>query len=188
MAEKKGKEWAMKLTRRLAQQIAHIKLLARILFLNAFYYTNTNNETTNYYMTRGHKNLKFLFIEYGKISTIGGETALALMIASLYAKLEMHYGLVTTRLCRVFFSKQNTSTHSKFRLFCFVPTFVLVVLVALFSLALIAFVRVRGLDMSSMSQQEKAFVFTVILLVLVSILGSAITWFVHFIFLEINFS
>lgn len=185
MAEKKGKRWALDLTKRLSQQITHIKLVARILFLNAFYFRNPEDETGGsqqtsnqqaYYMTRGHKNLKFLFIEYGKISTIGGETALALMISTLYSKLEMHFGVLTTRLCRVFYSKPNSHTHSKFRLFCFIPTFVLVVFVFAFTLALLVFVRVRGLEISSFTQQEKAFVFTVILLISITVLGSSVTW------------
>ena len=185
MADKKGKRWAIDINKRLSQQITHIKLIARILFLNAFYLKNADddaangsqNNNSNYFLTRGHKNLKFLFIEYGKISTIGGETALALMIATLYSKLEMHFGIVITRLCRVFFSKQNTHTHSKFRLFCFIPTFVLVILVLLFSLALLIFVRIRGIDFATLSQQERAFVFTVVLLILITVLGSSITWY-----------
>lgn len=183
LADRKSKEWAMRFNQRLAKQITHIKLLARILFLNAFYYMNTNSGesggtgTTSNQMTKGHKNLKFLFIEYGKISTIGGETALAVMIASLYTKLEMHYGLMTTRLCRVFYNKQNAQSHSKFRLFCFIPTFVLIVAVVVFSCALLVFVRIRGFDFVQFSQEERLFVITVLLIILVSILGSFATWY-----------
>ena len=186
LSDKRGKEWAERMIERLATQIVYIKLLGRILFINPFNQMNHrasggsgSNTPTNHpyhYLTKGHKNLKFIFVEYGKISAIGGETALALMIASLYSKLELHYGMLTIRLCRAFHKTDSSHYHSKFKRFCCVPSFFLVIIVIVFLFALTAFVRFKGFDFKSFNSQEQAFVFSVLFLITVSILSSSFTW------------
>jgi ankyrin repeat-rich membrane spanning protein len=113
--ERKEQEWAERICNRLSIQVSRFKLLLQVLFLNPYVTKTANTE---------HKNLRFIFTDYGKISTIGGENALALMVSGLCTKMEDQLGLVVTRLCRVFYNK--THSNDKFKKFCCIPTFILV--------------------------------------------------------------
>jgi hypothetical protein len=48
---------------------------------------------------------RFIYTEYGKVSTAEGEKASAGMIAELAINVEETFGLVATRLCRALHSK-----------------------------------------------------------------------------------
>jgi hypothetical protein len=48
---------------------------------------------------------RFIFTEYGKVSTAEGEKASASMIAELAINVEETFGIVATRLCRALHSK-----------------------------------------------------------------------------------
>ena len=164
--EKKEKEWAEKACQRISSQISSLKLLLRILFLNPFTYQKEN--------TLEHKNLRFIFTEYGKISTIGGESALALMISSMYSKMEMQLGVVLTRLCRVFHTKAHS--HSKYKRVCCIPTFLIVLVVLMLVLGLTIFFRITGFDVKNYSQTEYAVFVTFLVIIGVAIVLSSLTW------------
>lgn len=136
-----------------------------MLFLNPYVSKNLNSE---------HKNLRFIFTEYGKISTIGGENALALMVGGLCTKMEDQLGLVVTRLCRVFYNK--THSHDKFKKFCCIPTFILAILVIIMLLTLAVFLRVKNFNLATLSVEEQAFISTFGFIIGVSIVGSSVTW------------
>lgn len=99
---------------------------------------------------------------------------MAIMVGGLYTKMENQLGLVVTRLCRVFYNK--THSHDKFKKFCCVPTFILAILIIAMLLVLSIFLRVRGVNINNFSVQEKAFVSTFCLLIIMSALGSSVTW------------
>ncbi|CAF0825639.1 unnamed protein product [Brachionus calyciflorus] len=163
--EKRESEWAERLCEKVSTHLTRFKLLLRILFLNPIKYKNENIE---------HKNLRFIFTEYGKISTIGGENALALMISALNTKMEKQLGVVNTRLCRVFYNKSHS--HSKYRRFCCIPTFFLVIIVSLLLIGLAIFFRVKGFNLKNFNKEDEGFVITVVFMVLISIIGSSLTW------------
>ena len=48
---------------------------------------------------------RFIYTEYGKVSTAEGEKASAGMIAELATNVEETFGVVATRLCRALHSK-----------------------------------------------------------------------------------
>jgi len=48
---------------------------------------------------------RFIFTEYGKVSTVESEKASAGMIAELAINVEETFGFVATRLCRALHSK-----------------------------------------------------------------------------------
>ena len=50
-------------------------------------------------------NCRFIFTEYGKVSSVESEKASAVMIAELAMNVEETFGLVATRLCRALHSK-----------------------------------------------------------------------------------
>ncbi len=139
--------------------------MLRILFLNPFTYQKENLD---------HKNLRFIFTEYGKISTIGGETALALMISSMYSKMEMQLGVVITRLCRVFHTK--THSHSKFKRVCCIPTFIIVIVVIILLLCLGVFFRLKGFNINEYNSRDNAIFYTIVSIIGISVLLSSITW------------
>lgn len=163
--ERKEREWAERACEKISTHLTRFKLLLRILFLNPFNFKNENIE---------HKNLRFIFTEYGKISTIGGENALALMISSLNTKMEKQLGVVVTRLCRVFYNKSHSN--SKYRRFCCIPTFFLVFLLIILIVGLAIFFRVKGFELNNFKTEDQGFIITVAFIILVSILGSTFTW------------
>ena len=163
--EKKDHEWAERVCEKISIHLTRFKLLLRILFMNPFNYKNQNIE---------HKNLRFIFTEYGKISTIGGEKALALMISSLNTKIEKQLGVMVTRLCRVFYNKSHS--HSKYRRFCCIPTFFLAFFFIALILGLAIFFRVKGFELKTLKTEDQGFIITVTFLILISIVGSILTW------------
>lgn len=92
----------------------------------------------------------------------------------MYTKIELQLGVLTTRLCRVFYN--TTHAHSKFRRVCCIPTFVLVIFLVAILLTLAIFFRVKGFNIKAFNSQEQGFLFTILFLVVVSVLGSSLTW------------
>ncbi len=162
--ERKELEWAERICNRLSIQISRFKLLLQVLFLNPYVSKSENTE---------HKNLRFIFTDYGKISTIGGENALALMVTGLCTKMEDQLGLVVTRLCRVFYNK--THSNDKFKKFCCIPTFILAGLVLAMCLSLAIFFRIRGINLAGLSVEEKAFLSTFSIIITVALISSSLT-------------
>jgi ankyrin repeat-rich membrane spanning protein len=145
----KEKEWAERACQKLSSQLNRFKLLLRILFLNPNDYSKSR--TSDEHLVLGqHKTLRFIFTEYGKISTIGGESAFALMVGSLYAKIEDEFGTVITRLCRSFYDNKSHS-HSKFRRVCCIPTFLIIVALILTVFGLAIYIRIKNFDLQTVS-------------------------------------
>lgn len=168
-AERREKEWAERIIQKISVHLSRFKMLLKVLFLNPdSAYTTKRDETFE------HKSLKFIFAEYGKISTIGGENSLALMVASLYSKIEQEVGAPVARLCRAFYNKNHS--HGKFKRFCCIPTFVLVVLFLCLVVAIVIFVRVRGFNLNAFNEAEHGFLITIGFVVLISVIGSSYTW------------
>ena len=163
--DKKQKEWAERACENISRQINRFKLFMRILFLNPSRFNREDFE---------HKNLRFIFTEYGKISTLGGENALAYMISSLNTKIESHLGTFITRLCRVFYHKNHS--HSKFRRICCIPSFILVILVFSLLFGLVLFFRIRGLNFRIFRTEELAFIISIMFIIIASVFGTILTW------------
>ncbi len=88
---------------------------------------------------------RFIFTEYGKVSTVEGEKASTGMIAELAMNVEETFGFVATRLCRALHSKSlfenqfinmififliyslDLSRH-RFRYMCCIPAFIVVII------------------------------------------------------------
>lgn len=54
--------------------------------------------------------VRFLFTDYNRLSSVGGETSLAEMIATLSDACEREFGFMATRLFRVFKNEENQGT------------------------------------------------------------------------------
>ncbi|KAG7271466.1 hypothetical protein CRUP_018500, partial [Coryphaenoides rupestris] len=65
----------------------------------------------------------FLFTDYNRLSSVGGETSMAEMVATLSDACEREFGFMATRLFRVF--KNDEIQGKKWKKTCCVPSFVL---------------------------------------------------------------
>jgi len=66
---------------------------------------------------------RFIFTEYGKVSTVEGEKASTGMIAELAMNVEETFGFVATRLCRALHSKGSSKTQWINIIFLFLSTY-----------------------------------------------------------------
>ncbi|XP_051579430.1 kinase D-interacting substrate of 220 kDa-like isoform X2 [Myxocyprinus asiaticus] len=112
-----GWSWAWVLSTRLARHIGYLELLLKLMFVNP---PELPEQTTKALPVR------FLFTDYNRLSSVGGETSMAEMIATLSDACEREFGFLATRLFRVFKNDENQG--KKWKKTCCVPSFVLFVL------------------------------------------------------------
>ncbi|XP_060790078.1 kinase D-interacting substrate of 220 kDa B isoform X2 [Neoarius graeffei] len=106
--------WAWLISTKLARHIGYLELLLKLMFVNP---PELPEQTTKALPVR------FLFTDYNRLSSVGGETSMAEMIATLSDACEREFGFLATRLFRVF---KNDETHGKkWKKTCCVPSFVL---------------------------------------------------------------
>ncbi|TRY55853.1 hypothetical protein DNTS_035050 [Danionella cerebrum] len=112
-----GWSWAWVLSTRLARHLGYLELLLKLMFVNP---PELPEQTTKALPVR------FLFTDYNRLSSVGGETSMAEMIATLSDACEREFGFLATRLFRVF--KNDETQGKKWKKTCCVPSFVLFVL------------------------------------------------------------
>uniref|UniRef100_UPI003AAFE9B9 kinase D-interacting substrate of 220 kDa B isoform X2 n=1 Tax=Centroberyx gerrardi TaxID=166262 RepID=UPI003AAFE9B9 len=106
--------WAWVISTRLARQVGYLELLLKLMFVNP---PELPEQTTRALPVR------FLFTDYNRLSSVGGETSMAEMIATLSDACEREFGFMATRLFRVF--KKDEIQGKKWKKTCCVPSFVL---------------------------------------------------------------
>ncbi|XP_062378149.1 kinase D-interacting substrate of 220 kDa B isoform X2 [Sardina pilchardus] len=106
--------WAWVVSTGLARHIGYMELLLKLMFVNP---PELPEQTTRALPVR------FLFTDYNRLSSVGGETSMAEMIATLSDACEREFGFMATRLFRVF--KNNETQAKKWKKTCCVPSFVL---------------------------------------------------------------
>uniref|UniRef100_A0A3B3UAG7 Kinase D-interacting substrate 220b n=1 Tax=Poecilia latipinna TaxID=48699 RepID=A0A3B3UAG7_9TELE len=129
--------WAWLLSTRLARHIGYLELLLRLMFVNP---PELPEQSTRALPVR------FLFTDYNRLSSVGGETSMAEMIATLSDACEREFGFLATRLFRVF-KTEETQGKKKWKKTCCVPSFILFVFVLaclITGMALLAVFRVDG--------------------------------------------
>ncbi|KAM8831907.1 kinase D-interacting substrate of 220 kDa B isoform 2-T2 [Spinachia spinachia] len=132
-----GWNWAWLLSSRLARHIGYLELLLQLMFVNP---PELPEQSTRALPVR------FLFTDYNRLSSVGGETSMAEMIATLSDACEREFGFMATRLFRVF-KTEETQGNRKWKRTCCVPSFLvfsLVLCCLLSSLALLALFKVDG--------------------------------------------
>ncbi|CAJ0948778.1 unnamed protein product, partial [Ranitomeya imitator] len=95
--------WAWVLSTRLARHIGYLELLLKLMFVNP---PELPEQTTKALPVR------FLFTDYNRLSSVGGETSMAEMIATLSDACEREFGFLATRLFRVFKTEETQGTSS----------------------------------------------------------------------------
>ncbi|XP_030577937.1 kinase D-interacting substrate of 220 kDa B isoform X5 [Archocentrus centrarchus] len=127
--------WAWLLSTRLARHIGYLELLLKLMFVNP---PELPEQSTRALPVR------FLFTDYNRLSSVGGETSMAEMIATLSDACEREFGFLATRLFRVF-KTEETQGKRKWKKTCCVPSFILFTLVLaclITGMALLAVFRV----------------------------------------------
>ncbi|KAK5852509.1 hypothetical protein PBY51_006363 [Eleginops maclovinus] len=137
--------WVWLLSTRLARQLGYLQLLLRLMFRNP--------PTLPEQSTRALP-VRFLFTDYNRLSSVGGETSMAEMIATLSDACEREFGFLATRLFRVFKTEESQGNR-KWKRTCCVPSFLLVLLVLLCLLAALAVLAVLRLLDSLLHSQRK---------------------------------
>ncbi|XP_041109527.1 kinase D-interacting substrate of 220 kDa-like isoform X5 [Polyodon spathula] len=107
--------WAWVLSTRLARHIGYLELLLKLMFVNP---PELPEQTTRALPVR------FLFTDYNRLSSVGGETSMAEMIATLSDACEREFGFLATRLFRVFKTEESQGK-KKWKKTCCVPSFVI---------------------------------------------------------------
>ncbi|GAA6092789.1 kinase D-interacting substrate of 220 kDa B isoform X1 [Tachysurus ichikawai] len=107
--------WAWVLSTRLARHIGYLELLLKLMFVNP---PQLPEQTTRALPVR------FLFTDYNRLSSVGGETSMAEMIATLSDACEREFGFMASRLFRVF-KTEDTQGKKKWKKTCCIPSFVI---------------------------------------------------------------
>ncbi|KAM7079296.1 kinase D-interacting substrate of 220 kDa isoform 3-T4 [Molossus nigricans] len=107
--------WAWVLSTRLARHIGYLELLLKLMFVNP---PELPEQTTKALPVR------FLFTDYNRLSSVGGETSMAEMIATLSDACEREFGFLASRLFRVF-KTEDTQGKKKWKRTCCLPSFVI---------------------------------------------------------------
>ncbi|XP_053098300.1 kinase D-interacting substrate of 220 kDa B isoform X4 [Pangasianodon hypophthalmus] len=107
--------WAWVLSTRLARHIGYLELLLKLMFVNP---PELPEQTTRALPVR------FLFTDYNRLSSVGGETSMAEMIATLSDACEREFGFMASRLFRVF-KTEDTQGKKKWKKTCCIPSFVI---------------------------------------------------------------
>ncbi|KAM4713463.1 kinase D-interacting substrate of 220 kDa B isoform 2-T2 [Anableps anableps] len=129
--------WAWLLSTRLARHIGYLELLLRLMFVNP---PELPEQSTRALPVR------FLFTDYNRLSSVGGETSMAEMIATLSDACEREFGFLATRLFRVF-KTEETQGKKKWKKTCCVPSFILFMFILgclITGMALLAVFKVDG--------------------------------------------
>ncbi|XP_056420109.1 kinase D-interacting substrate of 220 kDa isoform X2 [Hyla sarda] len=111
--------WAWVLSTRLARHIGYLELLLKLMFVNP---PELPEQTTKALPVR------FLFTDYNRLSSVGGETSMAEMIATLSDACEREFGFLATRLFRVF-KTEEAPGKMKWKKTCCLPSFVIFIFI-----------------------------------------------------------
>ncbi|XP_071999637.1 kinase D-interacting substrate of 220 kDa isoform X3 [Engystomops pustulosus] len=133
--------WTWVLSTRLARHIGYLELLLKLMFVNP---PELPEQTTKALPVR------FLFTDYNRLSSVGGETSMAEMIATLSDACEREFGFLATRLFRVF-KTEETQGKKKWKKTCCLPSFIifLVIMACIFAgVILLAIFKVNPENMT----------------------------------------
>uniref|UniRef100_A0A8C2TFD7 Kinase D interacting substrate 220 n=1 Tax=Coturnix japonica TaxID=93934 RepID=A0A8C2TFD7_COTJA len=133
--------WAWVLSTRLARHIGYLELLLKLMFVNP---PELPEQTTKALPVR------FLFTDYNRLSSVGGETSLAEMIATLSDACEREFGFLATRLFRVF-KTEDTQGKKKWKKTCCLPSFVIFLFILSCVVSAIALLAIFNVEPTNMT-------------------------------------
>ncbi|XP_061551611.1 kinase D-interacting substrate of 220 kDa B isoform X2 [Phycodurus eques] len=154
--ERESWNWAWVISTRLARQIGYLELLLKLMFVNP---PELPEQTTRALPVR------FLFTDYNRLSSVGGETSMAEMIATLSDACEREFGFMATRLFRVF--KNDEIQGKKWKKTCCMPSFVLFALTLCCLIAGLALLVIFKVDSENLTVNA-------VLIAMASVVGLAL--------------
>uniref|UniRef100_A0A3P8ZZT4 KAP NTPase domain-containing protein n=1 Tax=Esox lucius TaxID=8010 RepID=A0A3P8ZZT4_ESOLU len=156
--------WAWVISTRLARHIGYLELLLKLMFVNP---PELPEQTTRALPVR------FLFTDYNRLSSVGGETSMAEMIATLSDACEREFGFMASRLFRVFKTEESPG-RKKWKKTCCIPSFVIFIFILgclMTGVAVLAVFRVDGA-----SQTANAVLISVASVVGLALVVNCRTW------------
>ncbi|XP_040283439.1 kinase D-interacting substrate of 220 kDa isoform X2 [Bufo bufo] len=133
--------WAWVLSTRLARHIGYLELLLKLMFVNP---PELPEQTTKALPVR------FMFTDYNRLSSVGGETSMAEMIATLSDACEREFGFLATRLFRVF-KTEETQGKNKWKKTCCFPSFVIFIFIMVCIFAGVILLAIFKVDPKNMT-------------------------------------
>jgi hypothetical protein len=110
--------WTANVAQFINKRLEFLRFLLQVLFMNPYGHRRLKiNDTTDCKKMKYVEKIvlpsaniilllfRFIFTEYGKVSTAEGEKASASMIAELAINVEETFGIIATRVCRALHSK-----------------------------------------------------------------------------------
>ncbi|CAF1132327.1 unnamed protein product [Didymodactylos carnosus] len=163
LLKRKDYLWTANIAHFITNRLESLRFLLQVLFMNPHGIGRKQG-------TDDYKKMKFIFTEYGKVSTV--EDGIGGMIASLSQNVEDTFGLISTRLCRVLQTKDES--RYRFRYICCMPAFVfgIIIFVLLFVMAILA--AIKGVP--STQRSVNITYITLISLVSAAFLSTCHTW------------
>ncbi|MEQ2200553.1 hypothetical protein XENOCAPTIV_030906 [Xenoophorus captivus] len=156
--------WAWLISTRLARHIRYLELLLKLMFVNP---PELPEQSTRALPVR------FLFTDYNRLSSVGGETSMAEMIATLSDACEREFGFLAARLFRVF-KTEETPGKKKWKKTCCVPSFILFIFVLVCLITGMALLAVFKVD--SENQTVNAVLIAIGSVVGLAVLLNCRTW------------
>ncbi|XP_067950108.1 kinase D-interacting substrate of 220 kDa B-like isoform X2 [Watersipora subatra] len=158
LEQKKGWDWVVYISHSFAKKLQKLRLLLYMLFYNRPYETSDD--------TLCHS-ISFVFANSTKLTSLGGEQSLASMIGSLFDALEKRYGVMVTRLYKVFGSDKEK--RKKFKKLCCIPYIVIVIFILVCLITAIALLWAYPPPFSNNPQE-----INIVMLVLICIVALAL--------------
>ncbi|CAD6196866.1 unnamed protein product [Caenorhabditis auriculariae] len=109
--DRKGWPGSMDLAMSVGRSFSRMRLIYNVLMLNPPLHSETDSASNP---------VSFLFADYHRLSSIGGEQALAKIVATLFEAAETHFGVLPVRLFCLMRSPYP-GTHKSYRRFCGIP-------------------------------------------------------------------
>uniref|UniRef100_A0A914XLM8 KAP NTPase domain-containing protein n=1 Tax=Plectus sambesii TaxID=2011161 RepID=A0A914XLM8_9BILA len=111
-SEVRGWQRCVKIANTLGRQLAHLQLFFNVIFYHPPILRDKDLLACP---------VAFLFADYHRLSSIGGEQALAKIVTTLFEACESHYGMLSTRLFCALKTSYARGSGSKMRRVCGLP-------------------------------------------------------------------
>ncbi|PAV64255.1 hypothetical protein WR25_13293 [Diploscapter pachys] len=171
-SETKGWASAIRLADFSARFFCHLRLIFNLIFFYAPLHSDDSSSNAS-------NPVSFLFADYHRLSSIGGEQALAKIVCTLFEAAESHFGVLPVRLfCAL---RSPYPAHSMYRLHCGIP------LLVFFAVALFLFV-LFNIFMTIWLFSDRTNDYTVYLIISLVLLLFFLLLSLYPIFLSIRFS
>ncbi|XP_013405625.1 kinase D-interacting substrate of 220 kDa B isoform X2 [Lingula anatina] len=163
--KRKQWRWALHISSLLEKKLSFLFLLVKMVFCNPPKNIDPNQMP----------GIRFMFSDYMKLTSVGAEKSIAMMVASLCEAMEEEYGMLITRLYRVF--KPKGHTYGRFKSVCCIPNFLIAALVFTCLIVGVVLVSIHGISAKLHDNLTiNAILITIVCIVGVVLIANIVTW------------